>query len=1015
MKNIFTLLLFVIATSLHAQPTFYGVSDYAVGRLFRYQAGANSLGTVYKHQVNEVFPTGTLSKGPDGQLYGMTLSGGGARQGAIFRYNTSTGAYTTLYQFDETSGSQPTGVITWGSNGLLYGLTTYGGQYNNGVLFSFDPKSLVYKVLYQFNGTDGANPTGGLTAGSNGKLYGLTQLGGVNEDGVLFSFNTLTGLYKKQADFDEASGAYPEGSLTKGPDGLLYGATAFGGADWWQAGSIFRYNPAKDTLGHLYYFNASDVSGYGAVGSFTFMPDGKLFGATSDGGTNGGGVIFRFDPVRSRYKVLYNLAEQGGVEPAGGLVASGDGKLVGITRRANTNDHGGIFTFDPATLSFTNLYAFAATDGYDHAGALCLGTDGRMYGVAPFGGSTEYGTLFTFNKATKVFSKLKEFDEAPDGMYPVAAPAPHTDGLLYGSTVNGGHYGKGVIYAFNPASQTYQTVFRFSQEHGQYMGAAFTRGTGGKLYGMLSSGGANGSGQIFSFDPAGKVVQVLYNFDYANGAYPEGALLPADGGGMFGVTTAGGTANAGTVFQFDPATLVYTAKASFDGTNGSMPMDGLTRGANNKLYGITQLGGAANLGTLYAFDPAAGSISKLFEFSGSNGANPLRGLVLAANKKLYGTTPSGGKNNLGVLYSFDPASSQFAVLFHFDGPNGAHPSGRLSLGADGKMYGVTREGGVKGKGVVFVLDPATGSVAKTKDFDGSGTANSITSALSEYCSQLTAFYRDQDGDGYGAGSQTLLACSVPPGYAANNTDCNDAVAAIHPGATEICGNGIDDNCNGQVDEQCGSLHLSVVSTMTVKEQDGQAKLVFQLSQPATKEIKLHYRTESGSAKAGLDFASRAGLIKLPKGSSSVTVFIPVYRDQQTEEDENFKVYLFDPKGVTLDQTMVRITIRDKSAQPSGNFAAPGLRPAGIMEEGAPAVTAYPNPSATGFQLVPSFKGSGPVTLTVSDATGKIIEVRRGLPAAQPIRIGAQYHPGMYLVDVVQDGVSVRLKLLKQAQ
>ena len=61
------------------------------------------------------------------------------------------------------------------------------------------------------------------------------------------------------------------------------------------------------------------------------------------------------------------------------------------------------------------------------------------------------------------------------------------------------------------------------------------------------------------------------------------------------------------------------------------------------------------------------------------------------------------------------------------------------------------------------------------------------------------FYADADGDGYGNAAVSMQACAAPVGYVSDNTDCNDGNAAIHPGATEVC-NGLDDDCNGQVDE-----------------------------------------------------------------------------------------------------------------------------------------------------------------------------------------------------------------------
>jgi hypothetical protein len=95
-------------------------------------------------------------------------------------------------------------------------------------------------------------------------------------------------------------------------------------------------------------------------------------------------------------------------------------------------------------------------------------------------------------------------------------------------------------------------------------------------------------------------------------------------------------------------------------------------------------------------------------------------------------------------------------------------------------------------------------------------SNNITMEAS---SSSTTYYRDLDGDGYGnSSSGTMQACGKTRGYVSNNSDCNDNNAAVYPEAAEVCGNGIDDDCNGQTDENCTEgLPVLIVKHILLKK------------------------------------------------------------------------------------------------------------------------------------------------------------------------------------------------------
>lgn len=168
----------------------------------------------------------------------------------------------------------------------------------------------------------------------------------------------------------------------------------------------------------------------------------------------------------------------------------------------------------------------------------------------------------------------------------------------------------------------------------------------------------------------------------------------------------------------------------------------------------------------------------------------------------------------------------------------------------------------------------------------------------------TLWYKDADGDGYSDGT-TLTQCERPDGYkpAAELTgfssDCRDDLASINPGAAEICGNGIDENCDG-ADGSCG-LTVNISDGGVFEGSKGTVKLYMNvyLSEPATGKYSVSYVTRDGTAIAGSDYKKTKGTVSFSKGQRVKTITITVYSDKVLEGDEYLEVVLQNAKGVPI--------------------------------------------------------------------------------------------------------------------
>ena len=165
---------------------------------------------------------------------------------------------------------------------------------------------------------------------------------------------------------------------------------------------------------------------------------------------------------------------------------------------------------------------------------------------------------------------------------------------------------------------------------------------------------------------------------------------------------------------------------------------------------------------------------------------------------LWTGDPNGDSANLSDYIGFDtlvPPETGAAPLAAAPGPPDAGESYQRC--PEGPAAGYQSSGGLLERHTACTDNGAL--AAKSPGADKTGAQFTGCDGNVDEGAIGTTWYQDSDGDNYGNAAVFQQACEKPGGYVADDTDCDDTVFAVNPGATEIC-NGIDDNCDGRVDE-----------------------------------------------------------------------------------------------------------------------------------------------------------------------------------------------------------------------
>lgn len=613
----------------------------------------------------------------------------------VFLYHTDNSRAEKLYAF-KSSGHAPEGDFFRDSQGIIWGMTT--STDSDGAIFRLNADGSSVEYVHFFRQPEGSNPRGTLIE-ANGKLWGTTYQGGASDFGIVFSIDLDGTNFTKVHDFDSDNGAHPGKRLLLS-NGRIWGLTYEGGVD--DGGVIF--NLATDgtdyQVVHEFLYNSGDA-GYPEGGLIEV--GSTLWGLTSYGGTDDYGAIFSIDNNGSNYQLYHSFeySATDGANPLGDLVEF-DGRLWGLTEEGGANDNGTLFGIQPNGSGYFVHHMFDNADGGDPRGNLVV-SDDKLWGTtsAKTGGA---GSIFYFDALNPLATSTQPVHTftGTNGDYP-SGSLLDIGGVLWGMTANGGSANKGSIFKIDNNGTNFSSTYSFPIWPTNPVGELLEYDD--KLWGVTSGGGDNNYGAIYTMDREGKNMTVVYSFVAPvagpNGSLPRGGLIQK-AGMLYGITDLGGTTNQGTIFKIDPTDYTVTTLHSF--TSGGFNFSGLFEHLGN-FYGV--YGGSSDK-VIFKIQPDGMGFQNLITLPGFQSD-----ISLLYNGRLWGTERGSAR-----VFYYDINAAEYNMVKDFTSTfDGSTEPPRLAQ-YQGRIYGVTHNDGSNSLGSIFSMDSDGNAFQSLHSFDG---------------------------------------------------------------------------------------------------------------------------------------------------------------------------------------------------------------------------------------------------------------------------------------------------------
>ncbi|NVJ89605.1 MAG: T9SS type A sorting domain-containing protein [Flavobacteriaceae bacterium] len=628
-----------------------------------------------------------------------------------------------------------------------------------GVLFRYDRNTSKTELIHQFeeNSLLGTYPHGNLTKVGT-KLYGVTEQGGANNYGCIFSIDITTNTYNVEFSFNGTTdGGYPS-------CGMFLEGDVFYGAGRWANGtagqSYFTYNTSSNTFTSIYLADSqlNEIRGIFKHNNILYISNG------SD--------ILKLNLSNPGEEVSFYYIGNGanlglGSVPWEATKSTWDNRWYIPLRNGGLNGHGSIALFNFATSPGINpIHSFGGGSlGQDPTTKLVEGKRGDKFGIAQTGSTTDEAILYKIDE-NDTYSILHTFSNNNDGKSIQAQPI-YEDGIIYGiSETQGANLG-GTIWSFDLTSDTFSVVAQLGYPNGMSPanGLSLNSSTSSNYF-ICSYGGEKGRGTLNSI--SGNTITKITDINdnrfvhflhkpivYNNKTYILGEIFSASipaVNSVYGLTEIDvSTGNSiGNIIPIAPV-------SDFDDIpNTIINLDAPIVQDNNMLYGVSRQ-------HIWSIDLSNNTYNTLYTFNTATEGNEATSFIID-NNIIYGLTNEGSTNGAGSVYKFDITNNTFTLLqaipsgeslygieklndtlysIHFDSTNtysvssmdltsgtptfintqsidnstiGSEPGPHLSL-FNNYIYGVMNSGGTNNLGGLFKYDITSDTLSNILSFE----------------------------------------------------------------------------------------------------------------------------------------------------------------------------------------------------------------------------------------------------------------------------------------------------------